>query len=151
RCMTAEQGVASARGARRVSGGLGILVLLCSPVAHGADPQPYNVKLADTRDSALNDMLKSTSELLALRKSAPVGPFGLIGRAQSDVERLKTVLESFGYYQSSVSITIDSLPLNDPGLGADLTNKSAKDEARIDVSFNLGPLYHLGKIELTGE
>jgi translocation and assembly module TamA len=42
-----------------------------------------------------------------LRTSAPVGPFGLIGRARSDLDRLKTVLESYGYYQSYVAITID--------------------------------------------
>src|SRR5262249_42202654 len=75
----------------------------------------------------------------------------LIGRARSDVGRLKTVLESFGYYQGSVSISIDSLPLDDPGLGEELTNRSAKDDAHVNVAFNLGPLYHLRKIELTGD
>jgi translocation and assembly module TamA len=109
------------------------------------------VKLADTRDSALNDALQSTSELLSLRKSAPVGPFGLMGRAQNDIGRLKTVLESVGYYQGSVAIQIDSLPLDDPRLGEELTNKSAKDEARVEVSFTLGPQYHLGRVELTGD
>src|ERR1700759_2540501 len=122
------------------------LLLLLSSVARSADPQPYKVKLADTRDSALNDALQSTSELLSLRKSAPVGPFGLIGRAQNDIGRLKTVLDSVGYYQGSVAITIDSLPLDDPGLGGELTNKAAKEEARVNVAFNLGPLYHLGKV-----
>jgi translocation and assembly module TamA len=127
------------------------LLLLISPIARGADPQPYKVKLADTRDSALNDALQSTSELLSLRKSAPVGPFGLMGRAQNDIGRLKTVLESVGYYQGSVAIRIDSLPLDDPRLGEELTNKSAKDEASVEVSFTLGPQYHLGRIELTGD
>jgi translocation and assembly module TamA len=143
--------VAPAQHTRHFVGASGLIALLVAAAALGADPQPYRVKFADTRDSALNDMLQGTSELSALRKSAPVGPFGLIGRAQSDMGRLKTVLESFGYYQGSVSITIDSLSLNDPGLGEELTNKSAKDEARINVAFNLGPLYHLGKIELTGD
>jgi len=109
------------------------------------------VKLADTRDSDLNAALESTSDLLTLRKSAPVGPFGLIGRAQNDINRLKTVLESVGYYQGSVSITIDSLPLDDPRLGEDLTNRSSQDDAQVEVSFNLGPLYHLGSVELTGD
>lgn len=129
----------------------GFLLLLCSSLAWSADPQKYQVQFGDTRDSALNATLQGTSELSALRKTAPVGPYGLIGRAQGDIGRLKTVLESFGYYQGSVSITIDSLPLSDPGLGEELTNKSAKDEAHVNVSFTLGPLFHLGKIELTGE
>jgi translocation and assembly module TamA len=130
---------------------IGCLLLLASPVARSADPQPYEVKLADTRDSALNDALRSTSELLSLRKSAPVGPFGLIGRAQNDIGRLKTVLESVGYYQGSVSIRIDSLALDDPTLGEELTNRSAKDDAHVEVSFDLGPQYTLGKVELTGD
>jgi translocation and assembly module TamA len=134
------------------SGACGLLLLLLiGSVARSADPQPYKVKLADTRDSALNDALQSTSELLSLRKSAPVGPFGLMGRAQNDIGRLKTVLESVGYYQGSVAIKIDSLPLDDPRLGEELTNKSAKDEANIEVSFTLGPQYHLGNVELTGD
>jgi translocation and assembly module TamA len=90
---------------------VGALLLLLSTVSWSADPQPYKVKLADTRDSALNAALQSTSELMSLRKTAPVSPFGLIGRAQNDIGRLKTVLESEGYYQSSVSVQIDSLPL----------------------------------------
>jgi len=129
----------------------GFLLLLCGSLAWSADPQKYRVQFGDTRDSDLNTMLQGTSELSNLRKSAPVGPFGLIGRAQSDTGRLKTVLESFGYYQGSVSITIDSLPLNDPKLGEELTNKPAEDEAIVNVSFTLGPLFHLGKVELTGE
>lgn len=99
----------------------------------------------------MNAALQSTSDLLNLRKSAPVSPFGLIGRAQNDINRLKTVLESVGYYQGTVSITIDSLPLDDPRLGEELTGRSAKDDAQVEVSFNLGPLYHLGTVELTGD
>ena len=140
-----------ARAGRVVGSVCSLSILLACSAARSADPQPYEVKLADTRDSALNDALQSTSELLSLRKSAPVGPFGLMGRAQNDVGRLKTVLESVGYYQSSVAIKIDSLPLDDPRLGEELTNRSAKDDATDEVSFNLGPRYHLGKIELTGD
>jgi translocation and assembly module TamA len=128
-----------------------LLLLFACHDALSADPQSYEVKLADTRDSALNDALQSTSELLSLRKSAPVGPFGLIGRAQNDIGRLKTVLESVGYYQGSVSVKIDSLPLDDPRLGEELTNKPAKEDAQVEVAFELGPQYHLGKIELTGD
>ena len=48
-----------------------------------------------------NSTLKSTSQFEALRASAPVDPFGLIARAEAIWIALKTVLESFGYYQSS--------------------------------------------------
>jgi translocation and assembly module TamA len=128
-----------------------IAVLLYRVCAYAADPQPYKVDMASTGDSSLNSTLKATSELETLRKSAPVGPFGLIGRARGDLERLKTVLESFGYYQSYVEIRIDGLPLDDPNLGEELTSKSKDQEAEVKITFSIGPLYHLRKIEIDGE
>lgn len=119
--------------------------------AYAADPQPYKVDMASTGDSSLSSTLKATSDLETLRKSAPVGPFGLIGRARGDLERLKTVLESFGYYQSYVEIRIDGLPLDDPGLGEELTSKSKDADAEVKITFSLGPQYHLRKIEIDGE
>jgi translocation and assembly module TamA len=95
-------------------------------------------------------MLKSTSQLEALRSSAPVNPFGLIARARADMDRLKTVLESFGYYQSQVSITINGLALNEPSLGDTLNALPNGDDALCKVTFELGPLYHLGHIEIDG-
>jgi translocation and assembly module TamA len=121
------------------------------PAAHAADPQPYKVDMASTPDGDLSSTLKATSELITLRGSAPVGPFGLIGRARGDLERLKTVLESFGFYQSYVAITIDGLPLDDPGLGEELTARPSDNDARVKITFSLGPLYHLRKIEIDGE
>lgn len=129
---------------------LAALLLAPGPVL-AADPQPYRVDMANTGDSDLNATLKATSELLTLRTSAPVGPFGLIGRARGDLERLKTVLESFGFYQSYVGISIDGLPLDDPGLGEELTSRAASDDARIQITFSIGPLYHLRKVEIDGE
>jgi len=129
----------------------GLVAASLAGVALGADLQPYTVSFTKTPDSALNTMLKGTSDLSNLRKSAPVGPFALIGRAQSDIARLQTVLQSFGYYQGTASITIDSLPLDDSGLGDELTRKPPKEEAKVAVAFTLGPLYHLGEIQLTGD
>jgi translocation and assembly module TamA len=129
-----------------------VAVALC--VVHpalAADPQPYKVDLVSTGNSDLNSTLKATSELLTLRSSAPVGPFGLIGRARGDLDRLKTVLESSGFYQSYVAITIDGLPLDDPGLGEELNARAKDNDARVKVTFSLGSLYHLRKIEIDGE
>ena len=129
------------------------LILLAGmmSLAWAADPQPYRVELASTGNGALDSTLKATSQLVALRTSAPVDPFGLIARARGDLDRLKTVLESFGYYQSSVSITINGLPLDAPQLGDTLTALPHGTDATGHVSFNLGPLYHLGSIRIDGE
>lgn len=119
--------------------------------ACAADPQPYKVDLTSTGNSEMNATLKATSDLITLRSTAPVGPFGLIGRARSDLDRLKTVLESYGYYQSYVAITIDGLALDDPTLGEELTAKASRDDARVKITFSLGEVYHLRRVDIDGE
>jgi translocation and assembly module TamA len=121
-----------------------------SCAAFAADPQGYEVELAGTGNGGLDSDLRATSDLVSLRKSAPVGPFGLIARARGEVDRLKTVLESFGYYQASVNISIDGLGLNNPGLGDAVNSLPKAKDAHVAVSFTLGPLYHLGKVSIEG-
>jgi translocation and assembly module TamA len=127
-------------------------LLLCGPpAARAADPQIYKVELAPTGDGAMDGMLRATSDLVSLRSSAPVSPYGLIARARGDVDRLKTVLESYGYYQAKVTMKIDGLALNDPGLAEELAALPKKRDARVQVSFALGPLYHLRGVAIDGE
>jgi translocation and assembly module TamA len=119
--------------------------------ARAADPQAYQVELASVGNDDINQTLKATSDLLSLRTSAPVSPFGLIARARSDTDRLKTALESFGYYESHVTININGLPLTDPSLGEALTALPQGSSAKVAVSFSLGTLYHLRRIAIDGE
>jgi translocation and assembly module TamA len=122
-----------------------------SSVARAADPQPYRVEIASVGDSDMDATLKATSDLQSLRRTAPVSPFGLIARARSDVDRLKTALESFGYYQSSVAIKINGMMVNNPGLGDTLSSLPAGNDAQVAISCTLGPLYHLGRIDIDGD
>src|SRR5208283_2130123 len=96
------------------------LMLAFAPFVRAADPQPYKVDHFSTGQSAMDATLRATSDLVTLRTTAPVGPYGLIARARGDVDRLKTVLESYGYYDSKVTIRIDDLALNDPRLPDEL-------------------------------
>ncbi len=121
-----------------------------APIAAAADPQAYRVELASIGNPAADATLKASSELLSLRTSAPVSPFGLIARARSDQGRLKTVLESFGYYQSRVRVTIDGTALEDSRLGDQLGALPAGTAAHVAIGFDLGPLYHLRRIEIDG-
>jgi translocation and assembly module TamA len=127
-----------------------ILAILLAPRALGADPQPYTVQLVPTGIGTLDDTLAATSQLEALRKTAPVNPYGLIARARSDGDRLQTVLRSFGYYNGSASVTIDGLAINASRLGAQLTGLPRGAEAHIRIAFELGPLYRVGRIEIEG-
>src|SRR3984893_4714678 len=121
-----------------------------SSLAHAADPQPYRVEIASVGNSEMDATLKSTSDLLALRGTAPVSPFGLIARARSDVDRLTTALESFGYYQSRVAIKINDMMVSNPGLGDALSALPKGQDARVAIAFTLGPLYQLRRIDIDG-
>jgi translocation and assembly module TamA len=122
-----------------------------SYLANGADPQGYKVDIASTGNGEMDATLKSSSDLSSLRTSAPVSPFGLIARARNDIDRLTTVLESYGYYKSAVAIKIGGLALKDPGLRDTLSALPKGSEPRVEVAFTLGPLYHLGRIDIDGE
>jgi translocation and assembly module TamA len=128
-----------------------MVALLACSAARAADPQPYKVQIASAGNDDIDQALKATSDLRTLRTTAPVSPFGLIARARSDVDRLKTVLESFGYYESAVSIKVNGIPLTDPSLGETLTALPKGSVAIVDVSFTLGTLYHLRRIDIEGE
>jgi translocation and assembly module TamA len=127
------------------------IMLLAASVARASDPQAYKVDLKSVGNDDIDQTLKATSDLLSLRTSAPVSPFGLIARARSDTDRLKTALESFGYYESRVIININGVPLTDPSLGDTLSALPKGSTAQVAVSFSLGTLYHLRRIEIEGE
>src|SRR5665213_125106 len=76
-------------------------VVCCAGSAQAADPQPYALSIQGTGIKELDSTLRASAQLESLRISSPVGPFALIGRAQQDLERLATVLNSFGFYRRS--------------------------------------------------
>jgi translocation and assembly module TamA len=130
---------------------IAVLVALAAP-AWAADPVvSYKVDHFSTGNGSMDVMLRATSDLVTLRTSAPVSPYALIGRARADVERLKTVLESYGYYESKITIQIDGIALGDPGLAEHLNALPKKHDAHLQITFKLGALYHLRNITIDGE
>ena len=128
----------------------GSVTALCS-FARAADPQTYRVEIASVGNSDMDATLQATSDLQSLRGTAPVSPFGLIARARSDVDRLKTAFESYGYYQGSAAIKINGLNVTNPGLGEALTALPPGKDAQVQISIALGPLYHLGRIDVDAD
>ncbi len=126
------------------------LVWLAYP-AEAADPQPYVVAFEATGNGALDAALKDSSNLLSLRTSSPVAPFGLVMRAQSDIDRLQTALRSFGYYAGRAAITIDGKPLDDPNLPGAVAGLPAGTDAKVAVAVETGPLFHLRHVAIDGE
>jgi len=134
----------------RLAGALWTGCLLLAGAARAADPQPYKVEIKAT-DSSIETTLKASSDLVNLRESAPAGPFALISRARGDIDRLKTVLESFGYYEGTVSVTIDGMVLDDPTLGDSLDAAPAGRDAQVKIVCATGPQFTLRHIEVDGE
>jgi translocation and assembly module TamA len=128
-----------------------LAVTAFASIARAADPQPYKVEIASVGISEIDSTLKATSDLHALRTTAPVSPFGLVARARSDVDRLVTALESFGYYQATVAIRINGMMVSNPGLGDALTALRKGEDARVAIGVTLGPLYHLGAVDIDGD
>ena len=137
------------RPLRRLAAFAAVIALL-RPIAWAADPQPYDVTIAPTGDAAIDAALKGSSTLISLEKSAPVGPFALVTRAQDDAGRLETALRSFGYYAGHVAVQIDGKTLDDPGLPDELAAKPTGSRAAVAITVDRGPLFHLRRVEVTG-
>ncbi|HEV2268747.1 MAG TPA: BamA/TamA family outer membrane protein [Steroidobacteraceae bacterium] len=124
--------------------------VLGAHAAHAANPQSYKVDWVASGDKAIDATMKLTSQLETLRRTAPVDPFGLIARARGDVTRLQTVLQSFGYYDGAITITIDGMGLDNGALADALAALPKKSDAHVKVAPTLGPLFHIGRIDVRG-
>jgi translocation and assembly module TamA len=131
-----------------------ILVLLAAGsaggVAYAADPQPYTVTIQDPGIGEVSTLLRSSSQLVGLQDKVPVPPFALVQRAQADIARLQTVLDSFGYYLNGVTIKIAGHDLADPELPEILDAAPANPPVTVDVAIDKGPLFHIGALEFDG-
>ena len=125
--------------------------LVCGGQALGADPQPYQVTLKPTGDKALDQAIEDSSQLVSLREKAPVGPFALVTRSRDDLGRFQAALNSYGYYDAKVTLTIAGRPLDDPGLPDLLERAPANPPVDVVVSFDRGPLFHIGRIDIQGD
>jgi translocation and assembly module TamA len=128
-----------------------LFLLPSGRISRAADPQPYDVTLASTKNSALDQALHDSSTLVSLQKVGAVGAFGLLARARQDAERLQTVLGSFGYYQGAVILRIDGHAVDDPALPGLLDAAPADPPVKVTLDFKTGPQFHLGKVAIEGE
>lgn len=127
---------------------LALLAVLASAQARAADPQPYTVDIKPTGQAPLDQALRDTSSLVALREKAPVGPFALVTRAREDEGRLRDALGSFGYYAGTVSLQVAGRGIDDPGLPAAL--EAATGPVPVTIDVKRGPEFKLRRVTLTG-
>jgi translocation and assembly module TamA len=127
------------------------LLALGDEAARSADPQAYDVTIAETGEPVLDKALQETSQLQSLREKAPVSPVALVIRAKQDADRFATALRSLGFYDGRVKIDLDGRPLDDPGLVETLTALPEGKSVAVKVEAVPGTLYHLGRITITGQ
>jgi translocation and assembly module TamA len=130
--------------------GVLLSVLVVAGPSEAADPQPYNISLQPTGNTALDGALHDSANLISLQNTAPAGPFALVERARQDVGRFMTALHSYGYYKGTVSVTIGGHPLDDPTLVDTISSAPASPPLDIKVRFELGPQFRFGKVAVTG-
>jgi translocation and assembly module TamA len=126
------------------------LGLLTNPV-HAADPLGYSVDISGVDSGAIATTLRASSQLVTLSDAGPIPPFALAMRARDDIPRLQTALDSFGYYQNSIVLTIAGLAPDDPELPATLDDIPEGQQAPVKITVTMGPLYRLGRIALRGD
>ena len=138
--------------ARRPLAWIAALAFLLLPGHAGAaDQQSYGVAISGADRGEVEAALRASSQLVTLAGSGPIPAFALINRARDDVARVQTALDSFGYYQNSVSITVAELSPDDPELAARLDAIAPGTQAAVKIAVTMGPLYRIGKITLKGE
>ena len=99
---------------------------------------PYDVKFTGLTgvpdETLINAQLSDASQLVALKDKTPSSKTALRRRAETDMARLKSVLESSGYYDAGVSFTLDT----------------EATPAAVTVLVQPGPAYILAKVLVTG-
>jgi translocation and assembly module TamA len=118
--------------------------------ARAADQQPYNVELKPTGDAALDAAVRDSSTLITLKDKAPVGGFALTQRARDDAARFQEAAHAFGYYNASVAVTINAIPLDTPTLADTIDKAPAAPPLPVSVAVDPGPRFHLGQIAIQG-
>lgn len=127
-----------------------LFLLAIGTPARAADPQPYQVTIASTGVSDLDATLNASAQLVTLHGKVPVPPFALVERARSDIQRLQTVLDSFGYYDAKIAVTIGGRDVNDPELANYLDSVPDGTSVAVKVAIDKGPLFRLGDITIEG-
>src|SRR5436309_16131760 len=106
--------------------------LIAGPAAH-AD-LTYRAKIVGAADSELADLLDSVSELKTLEDKLPASEEALRRRADRDLGRLADAAHSLGYWDAEFSYDV---------------NMEA-EPARVAVTVNPGPLYHIASVKVLG-
>src|SRR6516165_8529280 len=114
-----------------------LVFLFAAPLAFGSGAHAdlnYRTEITGVEDSDLADLLDKISELKTLENKPPVSEEALHRRADRDLGRLADAAHSLGYWDAEFSYDIDT----------------AVDPAKVTVTVQPGPLYHVASIKVLG-
>src|SRR6516162_5186685 len=94
----------------------------------------YRAEITGVEDSELSDLLEKVSELKTLEDRPPVSEEALRRRADRDLGRLADAAHSLGYWDAEFSYDINT----------------GTDPAKVTVTVEPGPLYHVGSVKVLG-
>ncbi len=86
------------------------LALLLSPLLLFGGKIDYSVDFIGLTDKAALKTLKSVSQLVSLKDKNPDSINALRYRAESDIPELIKALQSYGYYEATISIELEEFP-----------------------------------------
>src|SRR6516165_8615987 len=94
----------------------------------------YQTEITGVEDSELADLLEKISELKTLEDRPPVSEEALRRRADRDLGRLTDAAHSLGYWDAGFSYDINA----------------EADPAKITITVEPGPLYHVASVKVLG-
>ena len=104
---------------------------LAAPAYADVEYKP-EIKLQGLKDKKLSATLEAASQLVQLKDKPPASNAALRRRTEDDLPRLKDVMQASGYWMPTLTYTLDT--------GAD------EKKAKVTVTIDPGPLYHLATV-----
>ncbi len=120
---------------------MGLVLALLSLSVPALAAVPYSARIAEVAEPGLTEALGEASLLLSLKDRPPPSLRGLTRRAEEDVERLRTVLRSRGYYAGEVAYGMTTAPDGTASVAVSVTPGPAfrLDAYRIRVVGHVPP------------
>ena len=113
-----------------------------------AEARTGQVVLTVTGDERMSSDLKELSEDFEKQQPLTGDALGVLQGAQAVASRLNTALRSRGYYDATLSATVDGRPIADASALEALESRPDTEAATVNIAIDTGPRYRIGSIAI---
>ncbi|WP_425064963.1 autotransporter assembly complex protein TamA [Reyranella sp.] len=113
-----------------------------------AEARTGQVVLTVTGDERMSSDLKELSEDFEKQQPLTGDALGVLQGAQAVAARLNTALRSRGYYDATLSATVDGRPIADASALEALESRPDTEAATVNIAIDTGPRYRIGSIAI---